>query len=49
MPSLGASSFLQRLQCMMRAGTTLVACKSGCGLHLETELKVLRVTERVQR
>ncbi|ELW61513.1 putative imidazolonepropionase [Tupaia chinensis] len=43
------SSFQQRLQCMMRAGTTLVECKSGYGLNLETELKMLRVIERARR
>lgn len=42
-------SFQQRLQCMMRAGTTLVECKSGYGLDLETELKMLRVIERARR
>lgn len=44
---LGA--FRQRLQCMLRAGTTLVECKSGYGLNLETELKMLRVIERARR
>ncbi|KAM4882269.1 putative imidazolonepropionase isoform 2-T2 [Thomomys bottae] len=39
----------QRLECMMRAGTTLVECKSGYGLDLETELKMLRVIERARR
>lgn len=42
-------SLQQRLQCMMRAGTTLVECKSGYGLDLETELKMLRVIERARR
>lgn len=42
-------SFKQRLQRMLRAGTTLVECKSGYGLKLETELKMLRVIERAQR
>ncbi|XP_044083781.1 probable imidazolonepropionase [Neovison vison] len=42
-------SFQERLQCMMRAGTTLVECKSGYGLNLETELKMLRVIERARR
>lgn len=42
-------SFQQRLQCMLRAGTTLVECKSGYGLDLETELKMLRVMERARR
>ncbi|XP_006888629.1 PREDICTED: probable imidazolonepropionase [Elephantulus edwardii] len=42
-------SFQQRLLCMMRAGTTLVECKSGYGLELQTELKMLRVIARAQR
>jgi imidazolonepropionase len=42
-------SFRQRLECMMRAGTTLVECKSGYGLDLDTELKMLRVLERARR
>ncbi|XP_073756581.1 probable imidazolonepropionase isoform X2 [Callorhinus ursinus] len=42
-------SFQERLQRMMRAGTTLVECKSGYGLNLETELKMLRVIERARR
>ncbi|CAH2277765.1 probable imidazolonepropionase [Pelobates cultripes] len=41
-------SFKHRLQRMLRAGTTLVECKSGYGLKLETELKMLRVIERAQ-
>ncbi|KAK2913492.1 hypothetical protein QQF64_030756 [Cirrhinus molitorella] len=32
-----------RLERMMRAGTTMVECKSGYGLELDTELKMLRV------
>ncbi|KAK7170968.1 hypothetical protein R3I94_001005 [Phoxinus phoxinus] len=32
-----------RLERMMRAGTTLVECKSGYGLEMDTELKMLRV------
>ncbi|XP_069846504.1 probable imidazolonepropionase [Dipodomys merriami] len=39
----------QRLQCMVRAGTTLVECKSGYGLDLPTELKMLRVIQRARR
>ncbi|XP_042549316.1 probable imidazolonepropionase [Dipodomys spectabilis] len=39
----------RRLQCMVRAGTTLVECKSGYGLDLPTELKMLRVIERARR
>ncbi|XP_043101307.1 probable imidazolonepropionase [Puntigrus tetrazona] len=34
-----------RLERMMRAGTTLVECKSGYGLELDTELKMLRVID----
>ncbi|XP_074082722.1 putative imidazolonepropionase [Macrotis lagotis] len=43
------NSFRYRLLCMMRAGSTLVECKSGYGLNLETELKMLRVIERARR
>ncbi|XP_003476271.1 probable imidazolonepropionase [Cavia porcellus] len=42
-------SLQQRLQCMLRAGTTLVECKSGYGLSLKEELKMLRVIERARR
>uniref|UniRef100_A0A8C5Q7E4 Probable imidazolonepropionase n=1 Tax=Leptobrachium leishanense TaxID=445787 RepID=A0A8C5Q7E4_9ANUR len=42
-------SFKQRLTRMLRAGTTLVECKSGYGLKLDTELKMLRVIERAQK
>ncbi|KAB1269758.1 putative imidazolonepropionase [Camelus dromedarius] len=42
-------SLQQRLQCMIRAGTTLVECKSGYGLSLDMELKMLRVIERARR
>jgi len=34
---------LQRLQRMLRLGTTLVECKSGYGLETETEMKLLKV------
>ncbi|XP_074125751.1 putative imidazolonepropionase [Sminthopsis crassicaudata] len=43
------STFRYRLLCMMRSGSTLVECKSGYGLNLETELKMLRVIERARR
>ncbi|XP_029457437.1 probable imidazolonepropionase isoform X2 [Rhinatrema bivittatum] len=43
------NSFQQRLLRMLRAGTTLVECKSGYGLALDTELKMLRVIERARR
>jgi len=42
----GASAIelcLQRLQRMLRLGTTLVECKSGYGLETETEMKLLKV------
>ncbi|NWQ83764.1 HUTI imidazolonepropionase, partial [Columbina picui] len=38
-----------RLERMRRAGSTLVECKSGYGLNLETELKMLRVIERAKQ
>ncbi|KAG8439601.1 hypothetical protein GDO86_005692 [Hymenochirus boettgeri] len=43
------NSFKHRLERMLRAGTTLVECKSGYGLKLKTELKMLKVIERAQR
>ncbi|XP_068132881.1 probable imidazolonepropionase isoform X2 [Hyperolius riggenbachi] len=42
-------SFKQRLQSMLRTGTTLVECKTGYGLKLETELKMLKVIRRAQK
>uniref|UniRef100_A0A8C5NQ30 Probable imidazolonepropionase n=1 Tax=Junco hyemalis TaxID=40217 RepID=A0A8C5NQ30_JUNHY len=38
----------QRLGRMLRAGSTLVECKSGYGLDLHTELKMLRAIERAR-
>uniref|UniRef100_A0A3Q4H0G4 imidazolonepropionase n=1 Tax=Neolamprologus brichardi TaxID=32507 RepID=A0A3Q4H0G4_NEOBR len=38
-----------RLVRMQRAGTTLVECKSGYGLELQTELKMLEVIEEARR
>ncbi|XP_048863083.1 probable imidazolonepropionase isoform X1 [Brienomyrus brachyistius] len=38
----------QRLTRMLRTGTTLVECKSGYGLDLETEMKMLVVIERAR-
>ncbi|XP_067255777.1 probable imidazolonepropionase [Chanodichthys erythropterus] len=38
-----------RLERMMRAGTTLVECKSGYGLELDTELKMLRVINSARK
>uniref|UniRef100_A0A6J0VKD4 Probable imidazolonepropionase n=1 Tax=Pogona vitticeps TaxID=103695 RepID=A0A6J0VKD4_9SAUR len=42
-------SLKQRLLRMLRAGTTLVECKSGYGLNLEAEIKMLRVIERARQ
>ncbi|XP_004083259.1 probable imidazolonepropionase isoform X4 [Oryzias latipes] len=39
----------RRLQRMLRAGTTLVECKSGYGLELQTEVKMLEVIEAARR
>ncbi|XP_010292128.1 PREDICTED: probable imidazolonepropionase [Phaethon lepturus] len=43
------NTFKDRLERMRRAGSTLVECKSGYGLNLETELKMLRVIERAKQ
>ncbi|XP_055793396.1 probable imidazolonepropionase [Salvelinus fontinalis] len=43
------SSLTGRLGRMQRAGTTLVECKSGYGLELQTELKMLEVIETARR
>lgn len=43
------TTFKHRLERMRRAGSTLVECKSGYGLNLETELKMLRVIERARQ
>lgn len=49
----GASELLgsltSRLERMLRAGTTLVECKSGYGLELRTEVKMLDVIEQARR
>ncbi|KAG2460340.1 HUTI imidazolonepropionase, partial [Polypterus senegalus] len=42
-------SLKQRLQRMLRAGTTLVECKSGYGLDLDTEIKMLTVIEQARQ
>ena len=39
-------TFFQR---MLHSGTTVVECKSGYGLELESEIKMLRVIERGKR
>ena len=38
-----------RLERMMHAGTTTVECKSGYGLDLETEVKMLKVLTRASK
>ncbi|KAM4570311.1 putative imidazolonepropionase [Odontesthes bonariensis] len=43
------ASLSSRLARMQRAGTTLVECKSGYGLELKTELKMLEVIEEARR
>lgn len=43
------ASLSNRLVRMRRAGTTLVECKSGYGLELQTELKMLEVIEEAKR
>ncbi|XP_013793776.1 probable imidazolonepropionase [Limulus polyphemus] len=40
--------FIQRLHCMLQAGTTLIEAKSGYGLDAENEIKLLRVIERAK-
>ncbi|GFN74919.1 imidazolonepropionase [Plakobranchus ocellatus] len=42
------SSLLTRLRQMNQSGTTLVECKSGYGLDLENEVKMLRVIEQAR-
>lgn len=42
-----AASALDRLDHMLRAGTTTVEVKSGYGLSLDQELKMLRVNSRI--
>nr|XP_019964581.1 PREDICTED: probable imidazolonepropionase [Paralichthys olivaceus] len=48
-PSDLLASLSSRLVRMQRAGTTLVECKSGYGLELQTELKMLEVIEEARR
>lgn len=43
------SSLTSRLERMLRGGTTLVECKSGYGLELQTEVKMLGVIEQARR
>ena len=37
------------LRLLLCAGTTVIEAKSGYGLNVETELKMLRVLERAKR
>lgn len=43
------SSLKERLKAMQRSGTTLVECKSGYGLDLDTEMKMLKVIETAKQ
>ena len=43
------ASLTQRLTTMLRGGTTLVEAKSGYGLDLENEYKMLRVIEKAKQ
>ena len=42
-------SFLSRLKQMVKCGTTLVEAKSGYGLDVDSEVKMLRVIEKAKR
>ena len=43
------TSFENRLRIMQKTGTTLVECKSGYGLDVKTEMKMLKVIERAKQ
>ena len=43
------SSLCERLTSMLHCGTTLVEAKSGYGLDLENEYKMLRVIEKAKQ
>ncbi|XP_059489697.1 probable imidazolonepropionase [Neocloeon triangulifer] len=43
-----ADSLVERLSKMLRSGTTTVECKSGYGLDLENEIRLLKVIESVR-
>lgn len=43
------ASLRERLWGMVECGTTVVEAKSGYGLNLEGEVKMLRVVERARR
>ena len=42
-------SLRKRLARMLRSGTTLVEAKSGYGLDVDSEMKMLRVIERAKK
>lgn len=42
-------SFRERLLRMLQSGTTLVEAKSGYGLDVESEMKMLRVIEKAKK
>lgn len=48
-PETLLQGFKGRLERMLRAGTTLVECKSGYGLELNTELKMLNVIDAARK
>ncbi|XP_070559217.1 probable imidazolonepropionase [Ptychodera flava] len=41
--------FKDRLERMLKCGTTLVECKSGYGLDLDTEIKMLKVIQKAKK
>ena len=43
------NSLKLRLRQMLSNGTTLIECKSGYGLDVDTEIKMLKVIERARR
>ena len=43
------SSLETRLKTMQKTGTTLVECKSGYGLNVETEIKMLKVIDKAKQ
>ena len=48
-PNELSQSLNEHLSAMLRGGTTLVEAKSGYGLDLENELKMLRVIEKAKK
>ena len=43
------SLLLNRMRQISQSGTTLAECKSGYGLNLENEVKMLRVIDRARK